>query len=208
MKTYTNIIIFICIAVLFLSGMEGCDRENKVDVAFVKAIPAEGSTIQTWEDIIVTFDGTPTDLSVKGSSFSLSGGNATITGPFTAGNLTLTLTWASGTKVLTYTVAGPEPAKPDIPEPPEDMVLIPTGEFLMGGNDDEVHDNELPVRTVYIDAFYMDETEVTNTQFKKFLLENPHWQKQQIEGSFHNITCVIGMGITIQVEGATILLYM
>ena len=30
--------------------------------------------------------------------------------------------------------------------PPEDMVLIPAGEFLMGSNDTEAQDNEQPVR--------------------------------------------------------------
>ena len=44
-------------------------------------------------------------------------------------------------------------------EPPEGMVLIPAG-------------NEL-------DAFYMDKFEVTNSQFKKFLDENPLWQKEK-----------------------------
>ena len=70
--------------------------------------------------------------------------------------------------------------------PPEGMVLIPAGEFQIGSNDAEADDDEQPVRTVYVDAFYMDETEVTNAQFKEFVLENPRWQKWQIEGRFHN----------------------
>ena len=44
--------------------------------------------------------------------------------------------------------------------------------------------SEQPVRTVYVDAFYMDETEVTNTQFKEFLLENPQWQKGRVNAKF------------------------
>ena len=63
--------------------------------------------------------------------------------------------------------------------PPEGMVLIPAGTFLMGSE-------EGPVRLVYVDGFYMDATEVTNAQFKAFLMENPHWQKGRIEARFAN----------------------
>jgi formylglycine-generating enzyme required for sulfatase activity len=49
---------------------------------------------------------------------------------------------------------------------PEGMVLIPAGEFEMGSND---YDDEKPVHTVYLDAFYMDKYEVTNAQYVKFL---------------------------------------
>ena len=69
---------------------------------------------------------------------------------------------------------------------PKGMVLIPEGEFQIGSNDAEANDDEQPVRTVYVDAFYMDETEVTNAQFKEFVLENPRWQKWRINGRFHN----------------------
>jgi formylglycine-generating enzyme required for sulfatase activity len=100
--------------------------------------------------------------------------------------LTLLLTWDDGAKELSYTVAGPEPEKPDIAPAPEGMVLIPAGEFEMGSNDAEASNDEQPVRTVYVDAFYMDETEVTNVQFKEFVLENPRWQKGRIEARFHN----------------------
>ena len=41
---------------------------------------------------------------------------------------------------------------------PKGMALIPAGEFQMGGHDREAEADELPVHTVYIDAFYMDRT--------------------------------------------------
>ncbi|RKU19586.1 hypothetical protein C6500_10475 [Candidatus Poribacteria bacterium] len=44
--------------------------------------------------------------------------------------------------------------------------------------------DEQPVRKAYVDAFYMDETEVTNAQFKEFLIENPRWQKGRIDSKF------------------------
>ena len=84
------------------------------------------------------------------------------------------------------TVPVPPVTQPTVtqPTPPEGMVLIPAGEFLMGSYDAESRDHEQPVRKVYVDAFYMDDTEVTNAQFKEFLIENPRWQKGQIDSRF------------------------
>ena len=71
-----------------------------------------------------------------------------------------------------------------VASPPEGMVLIPAGEFEMGSNGAEADNDEQPVRRVYVDAFYMDETEVTNLQFKEFLLEKPRWQKGRVNKQF------------------------
>ena len=65
-----------------------------------------------------------------------------------------------------------------------DMVLIPAGEFQMGSN--HGRDNEKPVHTVYVDAFYMDKYEVTNAQYKRFVDANPQWQKDRISYRYHN----------------------
>ena len=46
------------------------------------------------------------------------------------------------------------------------MELIPAGEFRMGSNE---RDNEKPVHSVYVDAFYMDKYEVTNAEYAEFL---------------------------------------
>ena len=54
------------------------------------------------------------------------------------------------------------------------MVLIPAGEFQMGDHFNEGHGNELPVHTVYLDAFYMDIYEVTNAQYGKFMNATGH----------------------------------
>ena len=66
------------------------------------------------------------------------------------------------------------------------MVLIPTGEFQMGSNDPESRVNEQPIHTVYIDAFYMDTHEVTNLDYKRFVLANSQWQKSRIPRSLHS----------------------
>ncbi|MBI5234500.1 MAG: SUMF1/EgtB/PvdO family nonheme iron enzyme [Deltaproteobacteria bacterium] len=77
--------------------------------------------------------------------------------------------------------------------PPEGMVKIPAGEFIMGS--DEVdkdakavqygskkpwYANERPKKTVYLDDFYIDRTEVTNRAYKEFILDTgtaapKHW---------------------------------
>ena len=68
---------------------------------------------------------------------------------------------------------------------PEGMVLIPAGEFLMGS---EASNNEGPVHTVYVDAFYIDKYEVTNAQYKQFIDANPQWQKDRIDRTLHDGT--------------------
>ena len=50
-----------------------------------------------------------------------------------------------------------------------EMALIPAGEFEMGDHFYEGWLDELPVHTVYVDAFYMDVYEVTNAQYARFL---------------------------------------
>ncbi len=66
------------------------------------------------------------------------------------------------------------------------MILIPASEFQMGSNASDVHDDEKPVHTVYVDAFYMDKYEVTNTQYKEFIDANPKWKKDQIPEKYHD----------------------
>ena len=190
MKPKINLFGRCCIGVALLIGLAGCgeDAMEEDPVAFVQAIPATNSEIQPDAKIIVSFDGTPSGVNVDGGKFSVSGANVTITGPFTAGTLELTITWSDGAQALTYTVKAegtPETTQPSAP-PPAGMVLISGGEFEIGSNDAEANNNEQPVRTVYVDDFYMDETEVTNLQFKEFLQENPRWKKGQIEARFHN----------------------
>ena len=45
------------------------------------------------------------------------------------------------------------------------MVYVPAGEFSMGS--DEGDDDEQPVHTVYLDAYWIDQTEVTNAMYEK-----------------------------------------
>jgi len=55
-------------------------------------------------------------------------------------------------------------------EIPEDMVMIPAGEFLMGSPDDGVsYDDERPQRKVFVGSFRIDRHEVTNARYKQFV---------------------------------------
>jgi len=70
----------------------------------------------------------------------------------------------------------PQPTKTSIPTPTlgigstmigekgETLVYVPAGEFTMGS--DNGSSDEKPVHTVYLDAFWIDQTEVTNKQYK------------------------------------------
>ena len=80
----------------------------------------------------------------------------------------------------------PTPPKPDTPPPPEGMVPIPAGEFQMGSVDPEAANDEQPVHTVYVNAFFMDKYETTNSEYQKFVLANPRWGKDGIDKAFHD----------------------
>jgi eukaryotic-like serine/threonine-protein kinase len=49
------------------------------------------------------------------------------------------------------------------------MVFVPAGEFMMGSEDGPV--NEQPLHTVTLPDFWIDQTEVTNAMFAKFIEE-------------------------------------
>jgi formylglycine-generating enzyme len=49
------------------------------------------------------------------------------------------------------------------------MVMIPMGVLHMGGDNKQADENEFPKHDVEIDSFLMDETEVTNADFREFV---------------------------------------
>ena len=51
------------------------------------------------------------------------------------------------------------------------MVWIPGSTFQMGSEDNQARPDEGPVHKVKIDGFWIDQTEVTNAQFAKFIEE-------------------------------------
>jgi formylglycine-generating enzyme required for sulfatase activity len=64
-----------------------------------------------------------------------------------------------------------------VSETPEGMVWIPGGEFSMGAQDPPAMDevgmqatsDSRPIHRVYVDAFWMDKTDVTNEEFARFI---------------------------------------
>jgi formylglycine-generating enzyme required for sulfatase activity len=83
-----------------------------------------------------------------------------------------------------------------------DLVLVPAGSFKMGDNFGDGEPRERPVHVVYLDAYYIGKTEVTNGEFKKFYddaaygdkslwpnghvvpkNQNPYWNQPQNHGA-------------------------
>ena len=60
-------------------------------------------------------------------------------------------------------------ALPPDGERPPGMVWVPGGEFMMGSDSEIAWPDEKPAHRVRVGGFWMDETEVTNAQFKAFV---------------------------------------
>lgn len=65
-----------------------------------------------------------------------------------------------------------EPAKP--PVAPEGMVAIPGGVFQLGSAEADADAFSQPAHEVTIKPFFLDKTEVTNAEYKKFVDETKH----------------------------------
>ena len=70
------------------------------------------------------------------------------------------------------------------------MVWIPKGEFMMGGDNNQSSPDEFPKHKVIVDGFWVDQTEVTNAQFSKFVKatnyvttaeRKPNWEELKRE---------------------------
>lgn len=63
---------------------------------------------------------------------------------------------------------------------PSGMSFVKGGSFVMGPNADELHlDHKTSMRTVEVLPFWMDETEITNAEYKQFV----HWVRDHIARS-------------------------
>jgi formylglycine-generating enzyme required for sulfatase activity len=49
------------------------------------------------------------------------------------------------------------------------MVLLPAGKLTMGANTDDPSLDAVPLRDVKVDSFWMDQTEVTNREYRRFV---------------------------------------
>lgn len=80
------------------------------------------------------------------------------------------------------------------------MALIPGATFDMGQDAADIpklqerfavrraamFEEEIPKHRVTVPSFYLDRKEVTNGQFKRFIDQNPEWQKEKIAAGYHN----------------------
>ena len=63
------------------------------------------------------------------------------------------------------------------PEKPYGMSLIPGGAFIMGKSDDDLAGvGDAPTKTATVRSFYMDETEITNSEYRQFV----NWVRDSI----------------------------
>ena len=54
--------------------------------------------------------------------------------------------------------------------PPSGMVYVPSGPFLIGVNDQDITQSlNANVKTITVDAFWMDQTEITNFEYRQFV---------------------------------------
>lgn len=102
-------------------------------------------------------------------------------------------------------------AAPSIPKPirtqvsPKDhmvMVFLPGGPFEMGGSVDGAFD-AMPAHTVHLDAFWIDETEVTNEMFARFVQSTGYITDAERAGSSNDFRTTNLEIIWEKVEGLT-----
>lgn len=63
------------------------------------------------------------------------------------------------------------------PQKPYGMTLVPGGAFIMGKSDEDLPGiNDAPTKTVTVRSFYMDETEITNSEYRQFV----NWVRDSI----------------------------
>ncbi len=77
-------------------------------------------------------------------------------------------------KLMTSPAVQSDLAPATKPASPDGMVWIAGGEFSMGSDDPLARNDEQPVHRVRVDGFWMDQTEVTNAQFAKFVKESKY----------------------------------
>ena len=70
----------------------------------------------------------------------------------------------------------------------EGMVWIPGGTYLMGAQDQDGREDEYPQHQVKVSGFWMDATEVTNAQFKKFVQATGYVTTAEIAPDWNEIS--------------------
>jgi len=70
-----------------------------------------------------------------------------------------------------------------------EQVYVPAGDFIMGSDDSDADSDEKPVRTVYLDAYWIDKYEVSNGQYQECVengaCTNPQYSKSYTRSSYY-----------------------
>ena len=119
-----------------------------------------GVTVEALQEVNAISD--PKRLQIGQELIIPTGGTITPTSTTTEVETTSTVT-------VTMEITPSVQPTPTVVVAPESMVFVPAGEFIMGSPEGEGLDNEHPQRTVYLDAFYINKYEVTNSQFSQFV---------------------------------------
>jgi len=78
---------------------------------------------------------------------------------------------------------------------PAEMVLVPRADFMMGGSDKLARPDELPRHKVLLDSFYMDKTEVTNSQFRNFVDDTKYLTTAELKPDWEELKKQLPEGI-------------
>ncbi len=80
--------------------------------------------------------------------------------------------FAAANKAINQSKTNENAARKYPPQPPEKMVFVPGGEFMLGS--DKGDDYSRPAHKVQVKPFFIDLTEVTNEDYKKFVDSTGH----------------------------------
>ena len=178
------VVVFLCLVSVMLIGCGG-DEEEENSPPTIDTITVP-ETASADEDVV--FQVVASDIdgdvlaylgTVNGIPLDTTTPTVTWTTPEKGGKVTVEIRVSDGVNIpvvsqRTLTVS----SKPD--GKGVEMVLIPTGEFEMGSND------EKPVHTVHLDAFYIDIYEVTNAKYRKFIQFRGHAEPEYWNNSNYN----------------------
>ena len=104
----------LALTVTWLDGTQTLTYTVRPPVAFVRARPAAGATLDGDDTIALTFDRRPEDVTVSSGDAERTGRFVEVTGPFDPGPLALTITWSDGTQTLNYVIRTPDTDAPRI----------------------------------------------------------------------------------------------
>ncbi len=115
------------LTITWADGTETLAYTVRPIAVFTSADPESGEVVTTQDNITLTFDNPPEDVTVSAGTVTTDENTIIIEGLFTVGELELTITWADGTETLAYTV---RPIAAFVSADPESGVEITTEDSI------------------------------------------------------------------------------